>query len=293
MRRHLLHLVIVTFLFFTRFAHAEKVEITVETDVYHYAQEIIAQRDILDVKDYSSPNAQRDAVEFILIQQALALGGSNIQFSFLLGNYDARNIKLLLDGSLLINFDSMWLSQIQQYSDELYISEPIINKGEYWAGLYTAVDNKKALATKNLSDLQNLSVISNRNWFVDWKTLNQIKPKALIHDEEWISMAKLVSLQWVDVMLAPFTIKQPFSYQATDYKIIAVENVKVALNDSRHFAVSKKHPLGKETFIALQKGLKILRQEKAITKAYQDSGFQNPHVRNWHIINESLISDSK
>jgi len=53
----------------------------------------------------------------------------------------------------------------------------------------------------------------------------------------------------------------PFSYQGDNYKVVAIEGVKIALNDSRHFVVSRKHPYGQKTFIALQKGLKILHQQ--------------------------------
>jgi len=245
-----------------------KTPITIETDTYHHAQQLIAEQGILNVKDFTGKDSRRDVIEFILIQQALALGGSKIDFSFTLGNYDARNIKLVQSGMLLVNFDSMWLSYIENLQDEVYISEPIIRKGEYWAGLYTSTDNERALQVKTLADLQKLSVISSKNWHVDWKTLTELKPRALIHDEEWLSMAKLVSLQWVDIMLAPFNSSIPFTYQDDGYKIIAIDGIKIALNDSRHFVISKKHPKGKETYIALQKGLKILRERGAIEKAF-------------------------
>lgn len=286
---------ILIFFLMPTFAVAQpvKVPITIETDIYQLAQKVIAGREILDINDFSGPNIPRDVVEFILIQKALALGGSKIEFSFTVGNYDARNIKLLQSGLLLINFDSMWLSHISGFGKDVYISEPIIRKGEYWAGLYTALGNDKALATKNLSDFRRLSVISNKNWYVDWQTLNQLKPKSLIHDEEWLSMAKLVSLQWVDIMLAPFTESYPFRYSGGGYQIIAIDGVKIALNDSRHFIISKKHPYGKETYLALQRGLKILRQRGTITKAFQQSGFFNKRVKNWHIINEGLIKAKK
>ena len=270
-----------------------KVPITVETDVYHYAQNIIAGQNILSVKDFSSPNSQRDVVEFILVQKALALGGSKINFTFTLGNYDARNVKLLQSGLMLISFDSLWLSHISELSEDVYISDPIIRKGEYWAGLYTSTENSKALATKNLADIKELSFISNKIWHVDWKTISKIAPKTIIHEEEWHSMARLVSMQWVDVMLAPFTQSQPFSYQGDGYKITAIEGIKVALNDSRHFVVSKKHPKGKETYIALQKGLKILRERGTIIKAFQQSGFFNDQVQDWSIINSPYITRNK
>jgi len=267
----------------------EVIPITIETDIYQSAQKIISEKSALDIHDFTDPLFQRPVVEFILIQQALALGGSEIDFSFTLGNYDARNIMLIQSGMLLINFDSMWLSHIDDLREDVYISDAIIRKGEYWAGVYTAVGNDNALAIKNLADFKKLSVISNKHWLVDWNTLTQLKPKSLIHEEEWLSMAKLVSLQWVDVMLAPFPSKAPFIYQGKDYKIIAVEGVKVGLNDSRHFVISKNHPHGKETYLALQKGLKILRKRGRIAKAFQQSGFFNTQIKTWHAINTDFL----
>jgi hypothetical protein len=278
---------------FTVCSSQAKIPITVETDTYHFAQKIIADQKILSIEDFSGPNSHRDVVEFILVQQALALGGSKIDFTFTLGNYDARNIRLLQSGLLLISFDSLWLSQIIKFSENIYISDPVIRKGEYWAGLYTSADNSRALTTKKLADISKLSIVSNKNWYVDWKTVTQLAPKALTHEEEWISMAKLVSLQWVDVMLAPFNLIQPFTYQGDGYNIMAIDGIKVALNDSRHFVVSKKHPKGKETFIALQKGLKILRERGSIIKAFEQSGFFNDQVQEWTVINSAFITVNK
>jgi hypothetical protein len=270
-----------------------KIPITVETDVYHYAQALIGDKKIVNIENFSGPNSHRDVVEFILVQKALALGGSTLDFTFTLGNYDARNIKLLQSGLLLISFDSLWLSHVSKLTEEVYISAPVIKRGEYLAGVYTSTNNNKALSTKNLADLKKLSIISNKNWHVDWKTILQIAPKSITHDEEWLSMAKLVSLQWIDVMLAPFSNGPPFIYKDDGYEITAIEGIKVALNDSRHFVVSKKHPKGKETFIALQKGLTILRQRGTITKAFQESGFFNKHVKNWSVINKSFVTESE
>jgi len=277
------------FLTFNVFAQEEVINVSVETDTYKYAQEILQGQPAIEVTNYACQNSQRDVVEFILVQKALALGGLQLKFSFTTGNYDARNIKLLRSGLLLISFDSMWHSHVSQFADELYISEPVIEKGEYMAGIYTSKENHAKITVKALSDLQKLTVVSNKNWPVDWATLQQIAPKSLMHEEEWLSMAKIVSKGWVDVMLAPFTRNYPFNYQGKGYFIKAIDGAKVALNDSRHFAISKKHPNGKETFIALQKGLAILRQRGEIARAYQQSGFLNKQVQHWNIINKSKL----
>ncbi|WP_249363306.1 hypothetical protein [Pseudoalteromonas spongiae] len=259
------------------------IDITVETDIYFYAKDIIGKTPILDITDYSGKNAQRDVVEFILIQQALLLGGADIQFNFIYGNYDARNLKLLNEGLLLLSFDSLWLSATEQYKDNLYISGPLIRKGEYYAGVFTSEQNVANYNAKTLS-LSDMTIVSSKDWHVDWVTLQSLKPKKLVHESDWIVMAKMVSRGWIDGMLAPFKKQHNFSYIGPDYKIFAIPNVKVALNDSRHFVVSKKHPLGQQTFEALQRGLKILRDRGLIEKAYREAGFLNDDVKDWRTI---------
>lgn len=271
-------------------AQSSTVNITVETDIYKYAMEIMGDKTALEIEDFTGKNSLRDVAEFILVQKALALGGSDIKFSFTLGNYDAKNTRLLRDGLLLIGFDSIWYSQVKDLQADVYISDPIIKKGDYWAGIYTSEANKNIIEIKTIDDFKKLSVISSRHWLVDWQTLTEISPMKLKHEEEWLAMAKLVDLGWIDVMLAPFTKNRPFSYQGDNYKIVAIEGVKIALNDSRHFVVSRKHPLGEETFKALQKGLKILRSQGVIDKAFRQVGFFNPHVQNWKVLNQHLMT---
>jgi len=55
--------------------------------------------------------------------------------------------------------------------------------------------------------------------------------------------------------------------------LVPVKNVAIILKDSRHFVISKLHPKGEDAYIAMNKGLKILREQGAITKAYKEAGF--------------------
>ncbi|ATC93878.1 hypothetical protein [Pseudoalteromonas tunicata] len=282
------YLILLSFVLLSTPVFAKKLpyiaQITIETDIYNYSQDFINGRPLLEITDYQGKNAQRDVVEFILIQQALLLGGLEIEFDFKQGNYDARNLRLLEKGLLLLSFDSMWLTQAQKIEQQVYISDPLIEKGEYVAGIFTGVNNLDAQKIASLGHLHQHSVVSSKDWIVDWQTLEQLQPKKLLHESDWISMAKMVSRGWVDVMLIPFNAEFPFVYQGEGYQLTVVPNVKVALNDSRHFLVSKQHPLGLEVYQALQKGLKILKARGQIRKAYQDAGFINPLVTRWQEI---------
>lgn len=267
-------------------------DIFIETDIYFYALNILAGRHPIELTDYSGENSQRDVVEFIYIQQALKLGGLDIDFHFTHGNYDARNPKLLARGLLLISLDSIWLSEAKKIVEHVYISEPVIRRGEYWAGVYTSINNHSAKAIRSLDDLRRHSIVSSSAWHTDWVTLQHINPVKLIDESDWIGMAKMVSKGWVDVMLIPFTPTRPFTYSGKDYELVAIEGVKVMLDDSRHILVSRHHPLGKVTFEALERGLKILRQRGLITKAYNQSGFFNPLVKDWILLNSPEVMDN-
>ncbi|WP_046005984.1 hypothetical protein [Pseudoalteromonas rubra] len=266
-------------------AHA-RISISIEQDIYEYAKEILADQPIAEfsAEIFNHPKCQRDVVEFLIAQRALLEGGFAHPFHFTLGNYDARNLKLLESGLLLMSFDTIWLSQAHTIKEDVYISEPIIEKGAYFAGIYTARTNRASLRNKISTDLSQVSIVSSQAWLVDWVTLKALNPKQLHHEDDWITMAKLVSNGWVDAMLVSFNNTRPFFYEGPGYRIEAVEGIKVALQDSRHFVVSRHHPYAKEARAALQLGLAKLKAQKFIYQAYRQCGFITPLVDDWHIL---------
>ncbi|CAH9057589.1 hypothetical protein PSECIP111951_01699 [Pseudoalteromonas holothuriae] len=280
-----MHLILILlFTLYSTAVNATEVSITIEKDIYHYAQIILGDQSVHDIKDFNHPLCQRDVVEFVLIQKALKLGGIDLKFNFHLGNYDARNIKLLINGLLLVGFDTIWLQTAKKYSSKLYISDPIIRKGEYVAGVYTKKNNLKAMKDKIDSGLSKVTFVSSSAWHADWHTLKALKPKSLVDESDWIVMAKMVSRGWVDAMLVPFNNQIPFQYSGNGYSIEAINGIKVPLQDSRHFAVSRSHPLAEQTFLALQSGIKKLRAQGFIEQAYRQCGFFNDTVNDWRAI---------
>tara|TARA_Y100001956_G_scaffold9844_1_gene8584 strand:- start:195 stop:1055 length:861 start_codon:yes stop_codon:yes gene_type:complete len=274
--------------FFTALSSKAKIPISIETDIYNYAQQVLGEESIESIEHFKHPSCLRDVVEFILVQKAIKLGGLNLEYDLVLGDYDARNIRLIQHGLLLISFDSIWLNEASQYENDVFISDPVIRNGEFYAGIYVATNKISELTPKLKNGISDLSFVTSEAWHTDVKTLTALKPKNLVIEADWLVMAKMVSSGWVDAMLAPFKPALPFEYTGKNYKIRAIDGVKVALQDSRHFVVSKKHPLGNKTFKALQKGLKQLRQSGYIERAYKECGFLNPLVEDWQKIKAKL-----
>ncbi|WP_404341030.1 hypothetical protein [Pseudoalteromonas mariniglutinosa] len=251
----------------------DEIAIFIRDDVYNDYARFLAARKPVEVTDFSGNYIRRDVVDMIIAQQALTLGGFTYNYTYHKGNMNFRNTKLLQDGQLLISFDSVWLEDAKQAADAVYISDAVIRKGEYFAGIYTAPENHKVLALKQLADFTALSAVSTPRWQTDWQTLSALPLKELLREDEWLSQVRMVSMQWVDFMMMPLMPKVNNHYILEDISLLAVPNVLLLLNDSRHFVISKKHPQGLAAFTAIQKGLKILRSRGAIEKAYREAGF--------------------
>lgn len=261
-----------SFLFSTK-AFSEDIIIYIRDDVYEDYKKFIDGKNIDEIINFSGKTMRRDVVDMILAQQALKLGGFDYSFQYVPGKLNFRNTKMLEEGKLLISFDSYWLSDADKIKDDVYISQPLIKKGEYIAGIYTSPNNKALLAIKELNDLKDFTAISTPKWNTDWKTLEALPLKELIREDEWLSQARMVNLGWVDFILMAFHSSPDKSFTMDKIHLVPVPNIGIELKDSRNFVISKKHPLGQEAMKALNIGLNILRKEKRISKAYTEAGF--------------------
>lgn len=268
-------------------AEIPTVEVLVEDSVYDDYFRFLNNRSVLEIHDFSSAGARRDVVDMVLVQQAIRLGGLNLNFQLKRGDFSVRSPKLFVRGDALVSFDSVWRSAARKYEQHVYISSPVIERGHYVAGLWTSPQNGKALAVQHSQDLQQLTAVSSKSYETDWRTLESLKLKNIRDEYAWISMATLVSKGWVDVMLAPFPRERPFVIKQDHVTLVAVEGVKVLLDDSRHFVVSKHHPLGAATFAALQRGMTQLREQGVLNRAYTECGFYNSAVETWTLLTPS------
>lgn len=254
-------------------ASSNDVLIYIRDDIYADYLKFIGDRDVLTIKDFSTKTIRRDVLDMILAQQALKLGGFNYAFSYASGKVIFRNTKMLQSGKLLISFDSYWQQDAQAISDSVYISDAVIRDGEYIVGMYTSPNNTKTLAIKTLSDLTELTSISTPKWRTDWQTLKALPLKELMQENSWLSMARMVNIQWVDFILMPFTSTQDKSFTLENIHLVPVQNIGVLLQGSRHYVISKAHPKGEQAYIAINKGLKILRKKGEIIRAYKQARF--------------------
>jgi hypothetical protein len=262
-----------------------KIQIYVRDDVYEDYKRFLNGRNLEEISDFSGQYIRRDVVDMILAQQALALGGFRKEFEYQTGNVNFRNTKLLEQGKLLLSMDSYWLEDAKSMSDAVYISEPLIKRGEYYAGVFYSPNNKKMQQLNSYAQLSEYTSVSTPRWRTDWETLHSMPLQKLFVEHEWISQARMVSMTWADFMLMPLMPSLKNEFNLEGIKLVAHPKLVVLLDGSRHLVVSKNHPHGVEAFKALQVGLKILNERGMIIKAYTQAGFI-PDLSKYEVLNE-------
>jgi len=248
-----------------------------------------------EIKDFhaSTKGSHVEIIEMILLQQALKLGG--IDRPIIFNPKPSINIleySDLIAGDSLVLARSVWHEDILNYRGSLFVSEPIVEFGEYEAGLYVAKRNVH-LHNLNKQHLDKLTVVANPRWKVDWRALHNTDLNIVSFIGPWETMLEMVETNVVDAMLINFSVSSTLELNFENRLYVPVNNLKVFLPDSRHFVVSKRHPEGRAVFEALNKGLEILRSNGTIEKALKQSGFINEKVMDWQTINIQMLKPGK
>jgi len=276
------YLLILPFLLLSFLLQANvKVPIVAQEHIYQDYLCLVKEQAIKSIEDYGGECARREVTEILLIQQILALGGFEHTFELAPGYYAQKDVKLLKNGMLLIGVDSFWASQVQSLKDDVYITPALIEKGKYVAGLYTVEGNIKALNATKKEDIVALSIISSKTWPVDWQLIQKLGFTQISHEVSWMTQAKLMKSDLVDVMLIPFSNAKDKGYKFLGTKFVPIPNFKVVFPEGRHVLISKKHPLGKQAHEAFLKGMKIMKSKGAIDKAFKQSGLTRDDVKDW------------
>lgn len=275
-------------------SRAEDPHVYISHNVYLDYKLATQDKDLEDINDFSGDGMRRHVVDLILAQQALIRGGFPVRLTLVAGDINFRKTALLISGKELMSIDSYWLSDAEEIHKHVYISDAIIREGEYFAALYASPDHDEIFNIEKASDLSRFSAVSTPRWSVDWQTLSDLPLKALHREDEWISQASLVYHKWVDFMLLPFVRGQDYftinnRLNNKKFQLRLVPGKAVILPGSRHFVVSRRHPLGEPAYQALQAGLKAFRKEGRILRAYREAGFFIDPSR-YTVINQPAIN---
>jgi hypothetical protein len=267
------------------YAQSTTASIAVLPDIHRSYKAFLGDRTPESVDFYGGKNARRDVIELILMQQALALGGFQKPLRFIDEENYFRSIRNVLDGKTLTISGTIWYEDLTGQYDKLHISPAIVREGEFVVGMYTSPNNQRALASKTLAQVNQLKVVTSHQWKPDLNTLKGLGFSNIMYTPNWINMARMINAGRVDVTLSPFEMNLAKSIVVEGIHLVPIEGIKVAISGSRHWPVSKKHPLGDEFYTALVKGVEQLRHAGTIERAYRECGFFHPELTEWKLLN--------
>lgn len=264
------------------YADEGELSVLIPFDVRKDVTLFAAGRDLLDIDSFVSPYSRRDVVEVVLFYQALHLGGYRGKVREMLvpeGNY-LKVGSMLRQGRTALVANSVWLDAIKAHEPEVWVTNPLIEDGDFVVGIYARADRAEAIYPKLLAERNGLSAVSSTNWLVDWKQLSRLGFRNLHHRSMWGDMVKMVGDGSADVLLAPFQASLSDGLKLKHH-LMPVTGVKLTLPGSRHWVASKKHRLGKVGFAFVQSGLIKLQEQGRIEQAYRESGFRHAETRDW------------
>lgn len=258
------------------------VNVLVDADVLKKYIDFVGDGDVLAIKKY---NAQREVAELILLQQMLSIGGYNGAITLSAGKSYLDILQKVADGKGISYSSPAWFDDVYLQTEKYYVSEPMIRKGEFIVGLYVLPSNKKALSVNSLAELRRLRALSNSNWQVDWRTLQAMNFEVLYDSSLWSHSVKMLLAGRADFILVPFQASNDLSMVFHDMRLVPIPNMRLALDSSRHWAISRKHPQGEAVYGALTVGLAVMQGDGRVQQAYRDCGFFDPRVESWSVVN--------
>ena len=271
------------FLFVTHSAQAKiHLKVSATAQVQSSFAKWTAEKPFDQITNYSSPYANRATVDLVLELQALQAGGLDFDFEINIVPNNARARLEVVQGNADITAETTWDSLIEVDKTALLRSESIIREGEFEKGLYVLPSNQAVLQVKTLDDLRQFVGIAVNSWDTDVKTLRAIKPKGLELPSKNESVFGMIAKGRADFTLLELSSENDFGIELNGTRLVPIPGVKIALaGGSRSWIVAKTSPNAEAIYAALVKGVKILRDEGRIARAFKECGFFNTRAANW------------
>lgn len=246
----------------------------------------VAGRALQEIDDYASPDLDSIApLENLIFRKAILLGGLDATFDDAIVPNSARGREAIRNGVVVGGGTAQWHEYFAANRGEVFESDALLPQGAYEKGLYTTGDKARKLSIARLDDLRTLNAVTSETWLVDWRTLGELPLKALYAAPNRPTQFRMVQGGRADVTLQDFSPTTDMSIEEDGIRLYPVRGVKIALAGTRHFFVSRKHPDGARVFAALQKGLRIMRQNGEIERMLMRTVGRDSATRDWTVLN--------
>ncbi|WP_415717355.1 hypothetical protein [Maridesulfovibrio sp.] len=238
----------------------------------------------------------RCQASIMLMKNALMLGGINPQITFLATPNSRREREEVIKGYAVISAHLFNESAIMrpEFSDKIYISDPVLEDGYYEKGIFCLPCNHRVLNARNLNELKSAGLpLIGIHWHNDDTTLTEMGIEQIAKGPTTDSLFRMIKAGRADWIPLGFHNSKDLSVSQAGITLVPVKGIKISLRESRHYIVSKNHPAGAKVFQALQKGIKIMRKQGMIKKLLANGGFHCPITKKWKVLNSKKYIATK
>ncbi len=246
-------------------------------------QKLVDPEIIGEIEDFTFLQGKPEVAELVLLIKALQVGGfsESIFIKSLASGQDILTV--LASGEVALAGMSFWRSEVQSNREAFWLSDALIRQGEYSLGVYTC--GKPPGAQELINGLPRYTGVFVGNEAVSLKTLQSVGVKRLQIMEGHDAVVDVLCHGGADFTFAPFPATENLVINTGASRLQPVQGLKVGVEGSRHFLVSKAHARGRSLYFMLQRGLRKMRVKGTITQLYQQSGVINAHVEHWQLLN--------
>lgn len=238
----------------------------------------------------------RCLTSLMILKNALILGGINPHLAFIETPNVRREEDDLVKGHAavsthLFNKNAIDLAKVK---DKIYISDPVLEDGDYEKGIFCLPGNHKVLNSRTIDELKVAGIpLIGIHWTNDNETLQNMGFENIVKGPTMESLFRMLKAGRADWIPLGFHNSKDLSVRRADITLVPVKGIKISLRESRHYIISKVHPDGEKIFQALQKGIKIMRKQGMIKKMLTQGGYHCKATRNWKVLNDKRLITAK
>ena len=271
---------------------AETVLLTATASTVARYEKFIEEKggDPLSVIDFRSYWSQRGVVDIVLIQQALHLGGMEAEIEFLIVPNPARGQVEVKNGSAVLYAHDIWPDS---FDDSVHMSAPVLRPGEFEVLVFTLPGRSDVLAAESLADLRAFRPVIVQSWEKDRQVLESLGFTDIEEASRYELIFKMLRAGRGDFTLLSASGLQQAESSGDGMVLVPLRGMKIQFPYSRHFMVSRTHPMGDPVFRALEEGLGILHDRGIVTRAMTECGFISETIRDWTILNHDRTVPEK
>ncbi len=242
------------------------------------------QKQVINFTELNLIDTTKGFVSLVILQQALHKGGLSANIEFVISPNANRSQLLVQSGDALLTQTTL---KENHTLPETLKSSALIHSKDMVRGIYGLKSNHSLMKVKTLDELKKFTATTNSAWREDLASLQAIEPAKLDVVSSLKSVFTRIAYRNIDFTLLDLPKGRPeFQRHHGDIILVPVPGLFVNTRNMRHFIISEKHPDSQTAYQALEKGLKIMREQGLIKKYYRQVKQFPSDIPDWKILTD-------